>query len=73
MFPDDAACSAYLAQLRWSEGFVYQPAKQTLRPFLSEKRVIESKDISKYGDFGSDPKIKISRMEINQFDIGRKY
>ncbi len=22
MFPDDAACSAYLAKLRWPEGFV---------------------------------------------------
>jgi hypothetical protein len=25
MFPDDAACTAYLERLRWPTGFVYSP------------------------------------------------
>jgi len=37
MFPDDAACAAYLARLRWPEGFICPACKKSSTPW-SESR-----------------------------------
>lgn len=37
MFPDDAACAAFLVRLRWPEGFIY-PACKTASAAWNESR-----------------------------------
>jgi len=37
MFPDEAACEAYLAKLRWSQGFVCPACKSNVVPRQSTR------------------------------------
>jgi transposase-like protein len=37
MFPDDVACEAYLAKLRWPDGFVCPSCKNNVVPWLSSR------------------------------------
>lgn len=37
MFPDDVACEAYLAKLRWPEGFVCPACKSSVAPWQSSR------------------------------------
>lgn len=41
MFPDDAACAAYLAKLRWSEGFVCPTCKTQAEPWKASRGRLE--------------------------------
>ena len=38
MFPDDAACSAYLAKLRWPDGFICPACKKTSDPWNESRK-----------------------------------
>lgn len=39
LFPNDAACAAYLEQTRWEKGFVCALASSCTRPFFSTAEI----------------------------------
>jgi len=40
MFPDDATCAAYLARLRWPEGFIYTACKIASTPWHESRGLV---------------------------------
>ena len=41
MFPDDAACMAYLTQLRWPEGFTCPACAEAAKPWVESRGRLE--------------------------------
>jgi hypothetical protein len=54
MFPDDAACAAYLARLRWAGGFICPACKTASKSWAESRNRLECLSPPNISDCGND-------------------